>query len=471
MPKTNQWLEVDKAGLAKVLAQRGKEFLLFELLSNAWDERVSIVFASLTRPEHGKSVLMVKDDSPEGWRNLRDAYVMFAESYKKGTAEKRGRFNSGEKNVLALCDKAYITTTTGTVTFHPDGTRTVSTRKKTPIGSEFAGQVPLTITEYEHIVKQAKLLIPPVDTIFNGEKLKRRKSLAYQMNAPLPTVMADSEGNLRHTTRQTTITVYDTLPGETAMLYEMGIPVVETGDRWHVDIAQKVPLNTDRDNVTPAFLAKVRVAVLNLMASQIEKADATANWVRAAAENPQCSNEAITRVLDLRFGAARVSYDPSDIGSNKEAVSAGHVVVSGGSLSAGEWENARRAEAITPAGSVFPTNHGTKTPDRVYSPSEYDSAMRDYAEEIKRLSPVLLGRAITPRFIHDVRMVHGCFDPIDGVMTVNMACHDCTDAESNYRLLLHEFAHHYVRSNDHLCREFYEAVTTLGARLAVYLQK
>ena len=33
-----QWFDVDKAGLAKLLARKGKEFVLFELVQNAWDE-------------------------------------------------------------------------------------------------------------------------------------------------------------------------------------------------------------------------------------------------------------------------------------------------------------------------------------------------------------------------------------------------------------------------------------------------
>jgi len=35
----NTWFEVDKQGLAKILERRGKEFALFELVQNAWDER------------------------------------------------------------------------------------------------------------------------------------------------------------------------------------------------------------------------------------------------------------------------------------------------------------------------------------------------------------------------------------------------------------------------------------------------
>jgi hypothetical protein len=32
------WFEVDKQGLAKILERKGKEFVLFELVQNAWDE-------------------------------------------------------------------------------------------------------------------------------------------------------------------------------------------------------------------------------------------------------------------------------------------------------------------------------------------------------------------------------------------------------------------------------------------------
>ena len=44
----------------------------------------------------------------------------------------------------------------------------------------------------------------------------------------------------------------EALPDETATLYEMGIPVVETGDKWHYDIGQKVPLTIKFD--VPSFL-------------------------------------------------------------------------------------------------------------------------------------------------------------------------------------------------------------------------
>ena len=39
-------------------------------------------------------------------------------------------------------------------------------------------------------------------------------------------------------------------------------------------------------------------------------------------------------------------------------------------------------------------------------------------------------------------------------MTVNLARHRLGDREADLELILHEFAHHDVRSNDHLCKEF-----------------
>lgn len=59
------------------------------------------------------------------------------------------------------------------------------------------------------------------------------------------------------------ISLYEVGEGERATLYEMGIPVVETGDKWHYDIGQKIPLTLDRENVLPAFLTQVRLAVFN----------------------------------------------------------------------------------------------------------------------------------------------------------------------------------------------------------------
>ena len=41
--------------------------------------------------------LTVKDDNPEGFRDLTHAFTLFAESEKRYNEKLRGRFNLGEK--------------------------------------------------------------------------------------------------------------------------------------------------------------------------------------------------------------------------------------------------------------------------------------------------------------------------------------------------------------------------------------
>jgi hypothetical protein len=463
MAGRRDWVDVDMDGLRKILERRGKELAVYELVQNAWDENVTKVEVTITRPENGRSELVVTDDSPEGFRDLTDSYTMFAESYKKADPDKRGAFNLGEKYVLALCDEATITTTTGRVTFDSDGRR-FTAKVKRERGSEFRGSMRLKIDEWEQMCAAVKKLIPPVPTFFNGTEITPRKPLRT-WTATLPTVKSDSEGNLRPTERQTTVSIYRVLPGETAMLYEMGIPVVEIKAKYHVSVGQKVPLNIDRDNVTPAYLKTIYVELLNHSQDMIGKEDANEDWVRKAASDPRCSGEAIKTVLDLRFGENRVGYDPSDIGSNREAASQNWTVVTGGSMSAGEWDNAKRAGAIAPAGNLFPTNHGSKVPDKTYSRDEWTPEMLAYASFVERVSPMLVGRKVTVEYIRDRQMVCGQF--FHTHFMVNLAQHSVDDWQENIELMLHELAHDVVKSNDHLVHQFYDTVGCLGAKLSL----
>src|SRR5438093_6429943 len=119
---TRNWFEVDKQGLAKILERRGKEFTLFELIQNAWDEPgVSKVSVSLEYRGWNKALLIVEDDAPEGFRDLSHAFTLFADSTKKTNPEQRGRFNLGEKLVLAICDEVTIMTTKGGLRFDSGG--------------------------------------------------------------------------------------------------------------------------------------------------------------------------------------------------------------------------------------------------------------------------------------------------------------------------------------------------------------
>jgi hypothetical protein len=110
------WFAVHKQGLAAVLARRGREFAVLELIQNAWDAPgVTEVIVTLEpiAARRGLAMLQVVDDAPGGFADLRRAYTLYAPTEKRADPAKRGRWTLGEKLVLALCEEAEIVSTNG----------------------------------------------------------------------------------------------------------------------------------------------------------------------------------------------------------------------------------------------------------------------------------------------------------------------------------------------------------------------
>ena len=106
-------LVVDRKGLAKKLTKKPKAFLVFELLQNCWDEKITFADVSMEMiPGRPACKIRVEDDCPEGFQDLASVYTMFRDSKKAPDPTKRGRFELGEKLVLALALDARITSTT-----------------------------------------------------------------------------------------------------------------------------------------------------------------------------------------------------------------------------------------------------------------------------------------------------------------------------------------------------------------------
>lgn len=476
MAGRRDWVDVDMDGLRKVLERRGKELALYELVQNAWDENVTKVEVTLTRPVNGRSELVVTDDSPEGFRDLTDSYTMFAESYKKADPEKRGAFNLGEKYVLALCDEAAITTTTGRVTFDGNGRRRTGSVNRER-GSEFRGSMRLKVSEWEQVCAAVTKLIPPVPTFFNGTEIATRKPFRT-WKATLPTVKSDEEGNLRQTNRNTTISLYAVERDETPILYEMGIPVVDFECKYHVSVGQKVPLNIDRDNVQPSFASRVLVEVLNQTADKLSEQEATDNWVTTGASDPRC--KVIKTVMDKRFGEDRYSFNPNDPESNKIAISEGSMIIHGSVLPGGMWENARRDGAIAPP-PPSPKAHFSAYGKEPISREKWTEGMKTFEEFVRHFGEVVLGRPVGTIIYADCgggQNWSACFT--EGGPDLKVAKRQCGGnrffdggAEAHHHewveLLIHEFSHDKV--SDHLSSEFHEECCRIGATYAEHLRR
>lgn len=469
---TNTWFSVDKEGLAKLLERKGKEFILYELIQNCWDTDAKVVTVTLQPSDdlRGYADLEVIDDHPEGWKDLTHAWTLYAESEKKGDAQKRGRFNLGEKLVLALCKSARIETTTGGVAFDEDGRHTLRTKRAA--GSRFYAKVKMTLVEQAAASEAVMKLLAPegVATSFNSQPILARLPLR-RIEATLPTEVADSEGILRRSSRKTVVEVYEPREGEIPSVYEMGIPVVETGDKYHYNVTQKVPLNSDRDNVTPAYLRELRTLVLNAMFTEVKKEEATAPWVRDAAEDEDVSQEAMTHVITERFGEKRVISDPNDQEGTKMAVSQGYTVIHPGSLSKEEWSNVRRYTVALPAGQVTPS-------PKPYSPegaiqkelprSEWSDGIRNVAGYMEWVGREVLGNFVTVRIVKDPAWPFKATFGRSAVLTLNLGALGQAWFEAPYwaavdELLVHELGHWY--SSDHLSHEFHDALCKVAAAM------
>ena len=471
---TKQWFDVDRTGLGKQAEEHGKGRLIGELVQNALDEagvtRIDISVGLVAgRP---LADLTVEDDSPEGFRYLADAYTLFATSYKRDNPEQRGQFNFGEKLVLAVCETARTTTTKGTIIFDPDEGRIEKPRQKRERGSVFQGRIKMTREEYPQVCDYLRSLLLPdgVAVTLNGKRLVPRKPL-HTFEASLETVVADEDGVMRLRVRKTTVSVHESLPGETPSLYEMGLPVVETSDKWHIDVGQKIPLNRDRGNVRPSFLRAVRTLVLNAMNDQLTADDANDVWVRQASSDPACSADAIKRVLDLRFGEKRAAYDPNDPKANKKWISLGGTIVHGGMMDAQECKNAKAAGAIEPAGRLCPTpkpysDDPDAPPVTVIPENEWTEGMRNIVAYAKFLAKELMGVDLAVQIVDTHNNFNACYGKRGLDFNLHALGHDWFDhgaTEEVDRLVIHEFGHHF--SDDHLSSEYHKGLCRLGAGL------
>jgi hypothetical protein len=473
--------DVSTDGIRKLVASRPKSGLLNELVQNVFDTNATTCAVRLA-PAKGKTArdlveVVVEDDDPQGFHDLSHAWTMFAESAKKGLPEKRGRFNLGEKLVIAMCERAEVASTTGTVVFEKDTRR--ETKQCLPQGSRFWGLIPMTKEELaEALAGLRRILVPDgVALTLNGERLPSRVPL-HAFKATLYTEVADKAGVMQKAARATTVTVYEPLPGEVPFLYELGLPVVATEDRWHTDIAQKVPLSMERDNVSPAWLLSLRVQVMNEMHTRLGPQDMMSEWVQEATSDARCAPAAVEAMLDARFGRDRVAVDPTDPEAVKIAQSQGRQVLFGASITPGQWDNAKKHGLVQPAGKVTPSpkpyGEDGKAEPKWLDPAKMTGGLARLAVYARDLGGKLLdGALITVRFANDttwssVATYGRGLDERSGEITFNVgrlgyAWFDRAPTEVEVgRLLIHEFAHHL--SSDHLSSDYHEACCLLGAR-------
>jgi hypothetical protein len=326
----------------------------------------------------------------------------------------------------------------------------------------------MTGVELDTAIAQAMMFIAPMPTTINGNAIAARASLAT-ICTRLPTELQGDDGLMKRTERQTELVLYEPATGE-GRLYELGIPVCTTGDTFDVDVRQKVPLRFERESVTDVYLRRVRSAVLAQASHLIDVNAARTSWISQALEAQDLPDKAVSAVIEQRYGKNVVIYDPSDREANKLAVSKGYAVVHGGAFSAAAWSSIKSAGAMRPAGQVTPSPKPWAEQGHVARPIAPTPQMHHFAQWCQRMALILLQSPIRVEFyqrfndpMSAAAYGSGCLQ--FSVSRLGRGWFEGPITEAHVDLLLHEFGHHY--ESDHLSRNYYKALTSLGARLAL----
>jgi len=355
--KSSNWFEVDKAGFQALQSGKPKYHAVRELIQNALDEDVKRIIVT-THYDRGNLDVCVEDDGG-GFRDIKDAYTLFADTYKRPDATKRGRFNLGEKQAFAICKSAEIKTTSGTIVFDENGRH--RKREKTEKGTVVQiFMTKVTREEYEEILDFFKLLIvpPSIDLVINEESAVQRTP-THTFQTKLQTEYL-KDGEFKPTKRITDVELFDAR-GRKAYLYEMGIPVCEIDCKYHINVQQRVPMSMDRDKVSESYLQDIFAEVLNNTFEELNPEESSETWVRMATSDDRISKDAIKTVVEKRYGDKVVVATPSDRLSVDDAKAHGFNILHGSMLSADEWEQMRKHDAIQSSHDMFGKTLATET--------------------------------------------------------------------------------------------------------------
>jgi len=452
----NNWFEVDKNGLKQLQAGKSKTFIINELTQNAWDQ--NITFCEITLEYDGEfCTLHVRDDDPEGFKDITHAYTLFAYTSKRDDPTKRGRFNLGEKQVLSICHFAKVTTTKGTVIFDDFGRH--ETKEALDKGSIITVVFKATKREFEELLGHTETLLPPtgIKYIVNNKELPQT-SIFRSFKSSLLTEVLKKEV-MKPAWRETTVDLVEN-DGQ-SWIYEMGIPVVKTDCPWHINIQQKIPLAVDRETIRLSYLKNLYAQVLNNVVDILPEEEASSVWVRTASKDDKVSKEAMVTVMKKRFGDKFLIRSPFDSNANDTAISEGYTLISGPMLSRDEWSKIKGFNLIQKTTDLFGGIGIAQSKD--LDPTEEQSIFADFS---KKVAKEFLGVDISVQFVNSTERISAKYGGRRLTFNTKYLPKDFFKkvTASNIDLLVHELGH---EKGHHTDMSYHKCITRLTGQLTM----
>lgn len=458
--ESKSWFEVDKEGLKSLQLGKSKAYIPRELIQNAWDENITTCNVE-TSFRNEVATISVEDDNPEGFKDLRDSFTLFKHTYKRLDATKRGRFNLGEKQVIAICNQAMVETTKGTIIFNKDGR--FATKFKRDKGSKVTVYINMTKEEYDEMIDSLQIYLTPknVVTIINGRKLSYQEPFKI-VQARLVTEIEDNN-ILKKTTRLTNVHIHNHKINGNTYIYEMGLPVMEIECQYDIDVQQKIPLNVDRETVSPSFLKSVFAIVLNATHEDLLPENSSQLWVREATTNKRIQKEALQSVLEKRYGEKVVVANPLDANSIDEAITHGYKVVYGNEMGKEEWHNIRQLDLIPSSTEVFGSSNSLADVKELENLDTNQRIVKAYA--IKIANRILHHMKLQVRFVKSNESALALYCKNTKTLTFNISKLP-RNFFDNYlettSLILHELGHEFGNHTEHA---YHEALTKMAQDL------
>ena len=353
------WFEIDSKGFAANQSLREPWTLVRELVSNAFDENITechVEIAAAGDLGNGKKRgiwITVTDDGP-GFDNPQDIFTLYGDTRKKRDPDVRGRWNSGEKELLSNAREAIVQTKNCAVTF---GRNRKVNRKGIEKGTVVRALMPWKKAEIPGIVEKLTMFIPPEGVTYSISVLGprgqthttiERPKVLTSIDATLPTVI-DSGNGLRPTKRKSKVLIFESSKGN-GWLFELGIPIQSIEAPYHVSVEQKVPLDPNRNMVATGYQKRIYALLLNAVHKEIGEEGISESWISEALQHDDSLPDAREHVYNMKY--RKTLLRSSDSWANEEATESGYRIVDSSLIPKKERERLTDF-GLVPTGQVF----------------------------------------------------------------------------------------------------------------------
>lgn len=354
--------EIDDKGFKTQMSEVPLWRLIQEIISNSFDEKAVTKIDCEIKYDKLDNVFMVeiKDDG-NGFKNIKDIFTLYGDSYKRTNPEQSGRYNEGEKRFLAVAQKGFVITKNTRIDFDDYGRKDshVSNTKGTVVSALFKRK-DFEEESLEDIIRNIhRVAVPDGKELWVNDDFIEPKQLVKKFKAELFTVKASGPNSkLVQIKRETWVYLYKKID-EKPIIYERGIPVQELEEslQWHVDIRQKIPQTTDRNVVSDKYLHKLYSIITENTLDLITDNQSDSNWINDGLKF-QKKPEVIKAVMRKKYGTDQVMIrSTTDSEANERAESNGVHLISGSELDPLVRENLKSLEVLKFAGQEYVTDH------------------------------------------------------------------------------------------------------------------